>query len=192
MMRPLLALMAGFVLAAAAAAQDAPPRFEILHNPDLYLQGTPQQTLQSVLGALARERYDYLAAHLMDPEWVDAWLFKSQEYFDRVAGEQIVSTGSGARLTGQALADRVRELSTRLNFRTLVGQIQHKVADEPEHVRELKRFLREGNFSVAGDTATATLKDTKDRVLYFKKVKDRWFIENRMEEAAAPPPKEKE
>jgi hypothetical protein len=191
MMRPLMTLAAGLVLAAAASAQDA-PRFEILHNPELYHQESPKATVESVLGAISRERYDYIVAHLMDPEWVDARMFKNQTYFDRVAGEQIVSTASGARLTGKDLDTRVREVSTRLNFQTLTGQVRKKLNDEPEHTKMLRRFFRNGDFQVAGETATATLKDTKDRALYFKKVKDRWFIENRMEEAAAPPPKEKE
>jgi hypothetical protein len=195
MMRPLLSLTAGLVLAAAAAAQDVPPRYEILYNPDLYLQVTPKDTLQSVLGAIARDRYDYVAAHLMDPEWVDARLFTNQTYFDRVAGEQIVSTAAGASLRGAALEARVHEASSRLNFRTLTGQIRAKLADEPEHVKLMRRFLREGDVQAAGDTAVMRLKDVPDRALYFKKVKDRWYVENRMEEAAAAPgpaPKEKE
>jgi len=192
MMRPLFTLAAGLVLAAAAAAQEVPPRYDILHNPDLYRQDTPQETLRSALGAVARDRYDYLAAHLLDPEWVDARLATTRAYYERVAGEQIVSTAAGAQLKGPALNARVAEVSTRLNFQNLTGVIRRKVADEPAHLKDLRRFLRDGEFKVAGDTATATLRDVKDRALYFKKVKDRWFLENRMDEAAAPPPKEKE
>jgi hypothetical protein len=191
MMRPLLTLTAGLVLAAAATAQDA-PRFEILHNPELYHQDSPKATVESVLGAISRERYDYVVAHLMDPEWVDARMFKTQTYFDRVAGEQIISTAAGARLSGAALDTRVREVSTRLNFQTLTGQVRKKLNDEPEHVKMLRRFLRKGDFPAAGDTATGTIKDVKDGALYFKKVKERWYIENRMEEGPPPPPKEKE
>jgi hypothetical protein len=59
-------------------------------------------------------------------------------------------------------------------------------------LKDLRRFLREGEFKTSGESATAVLKDVTDRALYFKKVKDRWFLENRKEEAAGPPPKEKE
>ena len=34
------------------------------------------------------------------------------------------------------------------------------------------------------------LKDVKDRALYFKKANNRWFLENRRDEATTPPPKE--
>jgi hypothetical protein len=192
MMRPLLAVAAAVVLVAAAAAQDVPPRFGILHNPDLYRQDTPQETLRSALGAIGRERYDYLAAHLLDPEWVDARLATHQAYFERVAGEQIVATAAGAQLKGPALEARVNEVGTRLNFQELTGQIRRKLADEPDNLKDLRRFLREGEPKTSGESATIVLKDVKDRALYFKKVKDRWFLENRKEEAAGPPPKEKE
>jgi hypothetical protein len=192
MMRPLFAVAAALVLAAASASQDVPPRFGILHNPDLYRQDTPQETLRSALAAVGRERYDYLAAHLLDPEWVDARLATNQPYFERVAGEQIVATAAGAQLRGPALQARVQEVGTRLNFQELTGQIRRKLADEPDNVKDLRRFLREGEFKTSGETAVAVLQDAKDRALYFKKVKDRWFLENRKDEAAAPPPKEKE
>ena len=191
-MRPLLAAAAGLVLAAAAAAQDETARYDILHNPDLYRQDTPQETLRSVLGAVARERYDYLAAHLLDPEWVDARLATHQDYFERVGGEQIVSTAAGARLRPAELNARVKEVGTRLNFRHLTGVIRQKLDDDPTHLKDLRRFLRSAEFQVAGETATARLADVKDRALYFKKVKDRWFLENRMTEEAAPAPPPKE
>ena len=187
-MRPLLTVAAGLVLAAAAAAQDVPPRFGLLHNPDLYRQDTPQEALRSALGAVGRERYDYLAAHLLDPDWVDARLATHRAYFERVAGEQIVATAAGAQLRGAALQARVQEVGTRLNFEELTREIRRKLADEPDNLKDLRRFLREGEFKTSGETATAVLKDMKDRALYFKKVKDRWFLENRKEEAAAPPP----
>lgn len=189
-MRPLLAVAAGLVLAAAAAAQDVPPRFDLLHNPDLYRQDTPQEALRSALAAVSRERYDYVIAHLLDPEWVDARIATNRAYFERVAGEQVVATAAGAQLRGAALQARVQEVGTRLNFQDLTGIVRRKLGDDPDHLKEMRRLLRDGEFKVSGETATAVLKDAKDRALYFKKVKDRWFLENRKDEAAAPPPKE--
>jgi hypothetical protein len=192
MMRPLFAVAAALVLAATSVAQDVRPRFGILHNPDLYRQDTPQETLRSALAAVGRERYDYLAAHLLDPDWVDARLAVNRPYFERVAGEQIVATAAGAQLRGPALQARVQEVGTRLDFQDLTGTIRRKLADEPDNLKEMRRFLREGEVKTSGDSATIVLKDVRDRALYFKKVKDRWFLENRKDEAAAPPPKEKE
>jgi hypothetical protein len=191
-MRPLLSLAAGLFLTSFSAGQDVAPRFEILHNPDLYRQETPQETLTSVIIAVGRERYDYLAAHLLDPAWIDARMATTQAYFERVTGEQIVSTAAGAALRAADLELRVREVATRANFQNLTSQIGRKIADEPDNFKDLKRFAREGQFQVAGDTATVTIKDVKDRALYFKKVNNRWFMENRKDDAGAPPPPAKE
>jgi hypothetical protein len=168
---------------AFAQAPDVPPRFEVLHNPDLYKQDTPQDTLNSIVGAITRDRFDYVAAHLLDPAYVDARLATTQTYFERVAAEQIAATAAGQILRDAALQDRVREVGTRLNVRNMAEQIRQKIADEPDNLKDLKRFAREGLFQSAGDTATATLKDVKDRALYFKKTGGRWFLENRKETA---------
>lgn len=191
-MRPLFSLTVGLLLTAVAAGQDVAPRFEVLHNPDLYKQETPQETLTSVIIAVSRDRFDYLAAHLLDPASIDARMATTQAYFERVTGEQIVATAAGAALRAADLELRVRELATRANFQNLTGQIGRKIADEPDNLRDLKRFAREGQFQVAGETATVTIKDVKDKALYFKKVGNRWFMENRKEDAAAPPPPAKE
>lgn len=189
-MRPLAALAVALAVAGPALTQDkpVPARFDVLHNPELYPQGTPQEALASVLGAVSRERYDYLVAHLLDPEFVDGRVAAFQPYFDRVAGEQITATGAGAALKGPDLDRRVREVGTRLNVKHLAEQVRLKLADEPDNLKELKRFAREAEFKEAGDTAAATLKDVKDRALYFKKVGGRWFLENRKDER--PPAKE--
>ena len=55
-----------------------------------------------------------------------------------------------------------------LNFHDLASRIRRKLTDEPDNLKDLRRFARDGQFESAGDTATATLKDVKDRALYFK------------------------
>jgi len=188
-MRPLIVVAIAIVSIGTAAAQDVPPRFDVLHNPDLYKQDTPQETLNAVLGAIARDRFDYVVAHLLDPAFVEARLATNRAYFERVAAEQIGSTGGGAGLKGVDLELRIRDVATRLAFRDLGRRIREKLTDEPDNLRDMKRFARDGQFQVAGESATATVKDVKDRAIYFKKVNDRWFLENRKEDAA-PPAKE--
>ena len=178
-----LALVAGLIAATAAVADPVPARFDVLHNPDLYRQDTAKAALQSILAAIERDRHDYLAAHLLDPAFVDARLQTTQAYYEKLAAEQIAATAAGARLTAAELPARVRETATRLNFQHLAAAIQKKLADDPEDVKWLKRFARNGEFNDSGETATATLKGVKDRALYFKKVDGRWFMENRKDEA---------
>jgi hypothetical protein len=191
-MRSLVVFVLGISLIGQALAQDpvVPPRFDVIYNPELYKQDTPQDTLTSVLGAIARERYDYLVAHLLDPEFVDSRLGATQAYFERVAGEQITSTAAGATLRGPELDLRVRDIGSRLNARNLADQVRQKLLDEPDNLKDLKRFAREAEFAEAGDTATATLRDVNGRALYFKKSGDRWFLENRKTESAPPPAQE--
>jgi len=189
-MRPLPTLVAGLLLAGVAAAQPdgVPPRFDVIHNPEVYFQDTPQRTLSSVLDALGRDRYDYVVAHLLDPAFVDARLGATQAYFERVAADQMAQTVAASALRAADLDARVRTVGLRLNVQDFTRQIRRKLADEPDHLRDLGRFARDGQFQAAGETATATLQDVTDRALYFKKVGDRWFLENRKDDR--PPAKE--
>jgi hypothetical protein len=187
-MRPLFAIAIGLLAVAGASAQDVPPRFDIIYNSELYRQDTPQETLKSLLGAISRERYDYALAHLIDPADVNARLAANQTYFERMAAEQVGSTAAGRALDAPEFQRRVQDVGTRLNVRQLGDQLRSKLTDETDNVKDLKRFAREGQFQEAGETATATIKDVKDRALYFKKVGSRWFMENRKEDR--PPAKE--
>lgn len=63
-------------------------------------------------------------------------------------------------------------------FDRIVDTTRQKFADDPESVKELKRFLNDGQYEEAGDTATVKLKGTP-RLVYLKKVGDRWYFENR-------------
>jgi len=182
-MRPLFALVASIVFAAAVSAQDIPSRFEVLYNPDLYKQDTPQDTVNSILGAIERGRFDYIVAHLLDPDFVDNRLATTRNYFERVAAEQVAGSAGGATLKGAELENRIRDVGLRLNVADLADRIRKKLVDEPANIRDLKRFARDGQFQTSADTGSATLKDVKDRALYFKNVKGRWYMENRKEEA---------
>lgn len=186
-MRPMCAVVLGLAFWGTAPAQEflkvVPPRFDVLHNPDLYPQRTPKEALISVLGAIDRGRFDYLAAHLADPAGIDARLRTTQEYFERVAAEQIARSGRG--LAGRELLERITSIGTRLNVRNLTDEMRLKAAEDREAVADMKRFLRDASFEEAGETATARRKDTADRAAYFKLIDGRWFLENRREDRPA-------
>ena len=55
-----------------------------------------------------------------------------------------------------------------------------RLANRPVAVKEMARFLKEGQWEVSDAAATAQLKDVKDRRLFFRKLDGRWFLENRM------------
>ncbi len=54
-----------------AQNQAIPARFEVEALPDNYPQTSPKATLQSVLKAIDRNRFDYMIAHLVEPSFID-------------------------------------------------------------------------------------------------------------------------
>ncbi len=90
-----------------------------------------------------------------------------------------------AQLTEPTFVDRrVKELYGG-DFDELVRETTAKLGNEPGSVKELSRFLKDGEWEVADTTATARLKDIKDRQVFLRKVGDRWFLENRQKPEAA-------
>jgi hypothetical protein len=67
------------------------------------------------------------------------------------------------------------------SFDVVVRETRAKLADNPEAVKELRRFLTEGDWDVGDTAASVSLKDVKTRRVYLKKVETRWFVENRQE-----------
>jgi hypothetical protein len=139
----------------AASAQDpgALPakRYGVYVDLRRYPQGAPKETLASVLAAIDQKRFDYLIAHLADPDFVD---------------------------------ERVKQLKG--NFDEVVGEARMKYTDNPEAVKLLQRFLKEGEWEGGeGNTASVQLKDVKDRRVFFRKVDMRWYLENRQKAKAA-------
>ena len=63
-------------------------------------------------------------------------------------------------------------------FDEFVKETASKLANEPESVKQLRRFLKEGEWEESAANATARLKDVKERV-YLRKIKERWYLENR-------------
>lgn len=70
--------------------------------------------------------------------------------------------------------DRVKRLYS--------GRFEQQVEDtrarlDPLTIKQLQRFLKDGDWQQDKDRVTVRLKDDK-RCLYFKKDKDRWFMEH--------------
>lgn len=66
------------------------------------------------------------------------------------------------------------------NFDDVVLETTTKLTQEPGSVKELARFFAEGEWQEAGETATATHKDIKNRSVFMRKIGNRWFLENRI------------
>jgi hypothetical protein len=84
-----------------------------------------------------------------------------------------------AHLADPAFVDkRVKEVYGG-DFEELVRETTGKLADNPAAVKELQRFLKEGEWEAAETSASVKLKDVKDRQVFFRKVGPRWYLENR-------------
>ena len=75
-MRWLSCALFGVVFALGLLAQDEPRevpdvRYKVEANYESYPQATPKEALSSVMRAIDRKRFDYVAAHLLDPAIVD-------------------------------------------------------------------------------------------------------------------------
>jgi hypothetical protein len=64
-------------------------------------------------------------------------------------------------------------------FERYVKQVSDRFLDDPEAVRQLRRFAAEGEFNVNGDSATVSNKEIKGRQVFLRRVGGRWFLENR-------------
>jgi hypothetical protein len=73
--------------------------------------------------------------------------------------------------------ERVKDLGGK--FDELIKESTRKLLDDPGAVKQLKRFLAEGEWQTDDYQAKAKLKDVPDRVLQFRMRDGRWYMENR-------------
>jgi hypothetical protein len=136
-----LAGSAGLFAAADGPKPDA--RYGVEVDLKTYPQATPKEALASVLKAADAGKFDYLAAQLADPAFID----------DRVKS---VLAGS--------FAEQVKDTRARL---------------DPPALKQLHRFLDEGEWTTDDASASVRLKDLTDRAVFFRKIDGRWYLEHR-------------
>lgn len=211
MRRPALAAVALLAAVLSASAQnapksatDTPTRFGLPARPKTFPQGTAKDALRSAIEAAEKNEYTYLLAHLIDPQFVDARLVDRAKQLepavevelanlrkyqkanpDRVARENRVPDDPG-----EFKAYTADEARTRA-FRQLVRDTTDKLVDDPQALKDLRRFLREGTFTDVAGGVRVTIPEVKDRSVFLRQIGDRWFVENRQVEDARKEPAEK-
>jgi hypothetical protein len=84
-----------------------------------------------------------------------------------------------AHLADPAFVDeRVKQTGGR--FDVMVKETTQKLEADPESLRELRKFLADGEWKEEGANASASCKDVKGKQVYFKKIGERWFFMNRV------------
>ncbi len=178
-----------------------PPRYGVLGKPEVYPQKTAKRALLSALEAIEKGEYAYLVAHLLDPDFVDGRIADRAKQYeaeaeleltrrrdfqlknrDKFRPEERLPTD---REAFQALVD---QQSREMAFKQLVRDVEVKLLNDPIALKELKKIARDGTFTDTETGAKATHEQVKHRAVFFRKIGDRWFVENRQEEL--PPKKE--
>jgi hypothetical protein len=210
-MRTLLA--ATLLLGAAGLAHTQPPppkqpegppvyRYGVPYRPRIYPQTTPKQALESVIVAADRGEFAYLVAHLMEPEFIDARLAARTQQFEAPIEAELIRLRDFQKANPDRVAPEFRIPDDPVRFRAMVAErarerafaqlardVQAQLLEDPQSLKDLRRFLREGAF--AGDpVARVSLPDVKDRAVFLRKIGDRWYVENRQtDEGKGPEPK---
>jgi hypothetical protein len=178
--------------APAPRPEEVPVRYDVAPLLKLYPQATAKLALDSAVKAAEKGRFDYVAAHLLDPAFVDAEAKRrgaaflgEAEVALRIRRDREKQAGSDVprdrRLPDEPsqFLTYVEAAASEKGFQRLVADFREKAVDDPSAVKELRRFLRNGTWEEGADTAKVTLRDVKDRAVFLKKVGTRWFVENR-------------
>lgn len=83
-----------------------------------------------------------------------------------------------AHLADPAFVDqRVKDVGGR--FEVMVQETTRKLDADPQAIRELRKFLTDGEWQDQGDAASAKCPDVRGKMVYFRKIGNRWYFENR-------------
>ena len=199
-----LALLVG--LATLARTQEPAPNLDVRFGIPLKLKAYPQDTARKALASAieACEKPDtaYLIAQLLDPGFVELRLADRAKQFEAPVEVELANLRDFQNANPDKFqpAERIPNDRTKFKaliversreraFKQLIRDVEDKLREDPQSLKDLKKILRDGMFADEPDGgARATHPDVKDRVLFFRKIGERWFLENRQEDTAKKPP----
>lgn len=187
-----------------------PPRYGQTFSPKVYPQGTAREVVASAIAAVDKGDFAYLAAHLLDPAFVDARIDAMSagpsNAYRKAAEAELVRLRDIQRKNPDAIPaarrvpedakgfdDRLGADTKSLAFVHLTKLMRDKFTDDPEALKDLRKFARGGTFpepGAPGDAAKVELPDVKDRAVFLKRANGRWYIENKQADEKAAPPAE--
>ncbi|MGL6074147.1 MAG: hypothetical protein ACRC8S_08300 [Fimbriiglobus sp.] len=165
-------------------------KFGIKSSPDIYTQKTVAESLGSVIRTIEKDKFEYLAAHLLDPKFVETKINERIPQLEpaverelRLTRDSQIQAGLPAR---ERLPSDAKEFAaavlaeTKLRaFKLLARDIRTHYTENPDLLKSLKKYQRIGVVVEAGETGNVTLKEVKDIQLNFKRVDGVWTMENR-------------
>lgn len=192
--------LTGLVAAAQEKAKGPemiPVRYGVEYRAKAYPQGTPKQALEALLAAADKGEYAYLAAHLLEPGFVDGRVTERAKQFAPAIEVNLAKQRDAQRRAAEpptaadklpddapGFAARVTADAKTAAFKQFVRDMQDRLADDPEVLKDLRKFVRQGTFpaDAGGEAAAVTLPGVRDRAVYLKRAGDRWYVENRQTE----------
>ncbi|OWK36064.1 hypothetical protein [Fimbriiglobus ruber] len=192
-----LAVLLGAATITVGQQPDGPPpiRYAVGTNVETFPQTSARETLASVVRAIERNKADYLAAYLLDPVFVDARVADRAKLIEPAVDRDLRAVRNAQRqkdvevrpeeklpLEPKLFDIAVREEANRRAFKLVTKDVREYLIENPDTLKDLKRFLRDGVFTDAGESASVALKDVKDRQVFLKKIGTRWFIEDRQKD----------
>jgi len=195
-----VAVLLGACTLTVAQPKEPEPRYGVKPRLKQFTQGTPREVLRSALVAIEKGDYPYLVAQLLEPKFTDDAVTDRVKLFEggveielaklrdfQRANPGKVDPENRIPLDAKAFRAMAAERARDLAFKQLVKDVAQKLLDDPQVVKDLSRILRDGAFVDADPVTTASHPDIKNRTLYFKKIGDRWFLENRQVEEKKEP-----
>jgi hypothetical protein len=184
----------------AQPPKDPEPRYGVKARLKQYPQATPKQALRSALETIEKADYAYLAAHLLDAKFVEDAVNERMKLYEAGAEKELaqlrdfqranpdkVSTENRVPQDPKAFRDMAAARARDRAFKLLQRDIEQKLTDDPQALRDLRRLSRDGMFTDADPAATVTHPEVKNRTLHFKKIDNRWYLENRQAEEKKEP-----
>ena len=161
-----------------------------------YPQDTPKKALVSAVDALEKGDTAYLIAHLLDPGFVDLRLTERARQFEpnvelTLSQQRDFQLANRARFAPEDRLPTDRDLfealiqdrSRQLAFRQLIRDVEEKLLNDPQALKDLRKIMRDGAFTEEPGGVRATHPEVKDKVLFLRKIDDRFFLENRQEDS---------
>ena len=142
-------------LAVAQPDKTAPqPRFGVAPNLVGYPQANAKDALNSAIRAIEREKYDYLAAHLLDAKFVDGRVADRAKLLETSVDQELRTVRENQRKDSDVpqreqlpsdpslFADVVKEEARNRAFKFVIKDIRQHLTEHPEYLKDFKRFLR--------------------------------------------------
>ena len=185
-------LLGACALVHAQPVKDPDPRYGIPARVKLYPQSAPKAALKSALERIDAGDFAYLVAHILDPKFVDEAVADRAKGYEAAIERELaqlrdfqranpdkVAPGTFVPFDPKEFRAVAAAKARERGFKQLLRDVEEKFKEDPQTLKDMRKIARDGAFVEGEPSASAAHDTVKGRTLYFKKIGDRWFLENR-------------